>query len=224
MKRLGQVKVVATLITLASLTVGGWMVVRRPHVAPLDGEIEEKPPEVWQGSAESSSARLAALPGSSWLAKQLGGDQVLNVLTKPDRGSAFRIGGIVRTPIRRASLYDIPVLAGPIDLAPDMLTRIAAALSNEGTYKRTGGEKGCTPEYGVRLRLERADDVVDVFLCYRCDQMRTVLNGKPLRLLEFDPGEVELIALAQALFTNDAAILELKPHVSRPDSRPRPSR
>jgi hypothetical protein len=193
------------------------------------GQEEEAPDE--KAPEPSYSAQLAALPGSSWVAKQLGGDGVLNVVTKPDRGSAFRIQGSERT-----SLNDIPVIAGPNPVAPEMLGRIASVLAADGTYrktwtlapdgtyKRTRGEKGCEPEYGVRLRFEKGKDVVDVFICFACAQMRIVLNGKRLGLVDFDPGEADLIEIARGLFTDDPDIQSLKPHGSPEGPHPQPPR
>jgi hypothetical protein len=229
---------VLTLSVVALIFVG-MRFTRSPDIDPKC-KMEENP-ESYVHKRPSHDEWLAAKPGRTPLAKELGGDDVLDVLANPDRGSASRVHGnewtLCEQPsLRWSSLNDLPTIAGPFIIAPDTLSRIAAALSADSTYQmlwtlnasdntyEQRGAKMCEPFYNVRLRLEKGSHVVDVYLCYGCHHLQAILDGKPLAHTEFGPGEARLIAIAQALFPDDPLILSLKPRASSLHAHPQGSR
>lgn len=214
-KRSNTARFFVGIIATGLVALGAWRALRPGED---DGMMSKE--EMEKSSRETYSEWSAARPGSSMVAKALGGDEVLGVLSKPDRGSVFRLEEPKMAPQPRPMA--IPVVAGPFAIPPDILNRIGAVLGAEGTYRKAwelradgtygrGMAKGCLPSYGVRFRLEKGPRVVDVFLCYGCGDIITVPDGKSIGGgLYFDPGRDELVAIAQALFPDDAKIQSMK--------------
>lgn len=198
----------APIFALALLLFEGLFVLWLFLDCPYYNKMVVKPPEEFTPGVELSySAKLAALPGRSWVAKMLGGDGVLDVLKKPDRGSVFRVHATEETLQKK----DIALVSGPVQIAPSMLARIAEVFSSPGSYEDNLKQgKMCIPHYAVRFRLEKESDVADIYLCYSCAEMYTVLNGELLRPVSFDPSQSNLISIAQELFPDDSAIQALK--------------
>lgn len=176
---------------------------------PSYEEMEEKPPETFVPGVEPSySASLAALPGRSWIAKMLGGDDVFDVVTKPERGFIFRIDENDET--LRKKTTSMP---RSIAIKPDALRRIVSILSSQTSYEEnlTQG-KLCSPHYVSKIRLEKDSNVVDIFLCFDCMQMHTAWNGELRRAVYIDPIASELLLIVQKFFPDDFVIQSIKSH------------
>lgn len=95
----------------------------------------------------------------------------------------------------------------------DLTRRIATALLDPNSYRPKGGSaKACIPQYGVKLSFSRANDRVDVLLCFECDIMATFRNGagEMESGQSFDDGRAELLRLVKLLFPDDRLIQSIK--------------
>ncbi len=73
-----------------------------------------------------------------------------------------------------------------------------------------GGEKGCRPDYGVRLHFSHGDESIDVLLCFSCKILRVYQNSKLVGGGHFDTIEEELLDIVKQLFPDDDGIQALK--------------
>src|SRR4029453_5014346 len=77
------------------------------------------------------------------------------------------------------------------------------------TY-RFDSAKGCIPHFGVRVRFESVNGLIEVSLCFECDILVVTRDGKVVGGEDFDGGSNELRALVKELFPDDAEIQSLK--------------
>lgn len=76
------------------------------------------------------------------------------------------------------------------------------------------GMKGCDPEPGIAFRVENGGKVMDVVLCYECNQLQFIDSEQsPTRVAlwkYFDLQRPALVNLAKQAFPNDAQIQRME--------------
>ena len=70
--------------------------------------------------------------------------------------------------------------------------------------------KGCIPTYGIRVRCQKGDNIVDINLCFECDIMVASDGKKVIGSSDFDSIHVNLVNLIKPLFPQDKIIQQLK--------------
>lgn len=145
----------------------------------------------------SPQRRLAALFGG------LGG---LATVSKPDGVEAFRIGPPSEFD---HSLDDHPIIAGPVVVPRDIAGRISDVLASPDSYFWDAA-KACEPTPGVRLSFRRADDRVDVLLCFECNILTVYRGGILTGGEDFDDVRPVLVRAAKVLFPEDEVIQTLE--------------
>ena len=69
----------------------------------------------------------------------------------------------------------------------------------------------CIPDYGVRLRFTRNNDIVEFLLCYECNILEVSHDGQlQTQEMSFDSVHGALVKAIQSVFPNDEAIKNLK--------------
>jgi hypothetical protein len=65
------------------------------------------------------------------------------------------------------------------------------------------------PDYGVRLRFTRRNEMVEFLLCYECDMLAVVHQGQRNEG-DFDPKHNELVKAIQMVFPRDKVVRKLR--------------
>ena len=73
-----------------------------------------------------------------------------------------------------------------------------------------GGEKGCRPDYGVRVKFSHDDKSIDALLCFSCKILMVYQDSELLGGSHFDTIEEELLEIVKQLFPHDDKTQELK--------------
>ena len=215
-------RLVAFVAAFAALLATGGLWMSRRTGTPADGQVASplhgSRPETTASRPSTTlatpSTTLAApsttpparpvLPSTTRLAKALGGDAVLAVLQKPDRGVASRIHR------ERGALMDpwspdaFPRVGQSVPIGADALRRLSSIVSNEQSWEFDWAS-GCGPDFGVNFQFERGEHVVNLFLCFKCGISVTYLDGVRIRYQNFDPSEQKLAGIARELFPADPA-------------------
>jgi hypothetical protein len=89
--------------------------------------------------------------------------------------------------------------------------RFRAILVDPSTYLLDAKKTCGNPIYGVRVRFEASDGVLDVNLCFKCSDLETTRDGMSLGQADFHRGRGKILQLCKELFPNDAEIQQLKP-------------
>ena len=144
------------------------------------------------------------------LARKLGGDQVVAVIRTAVSIESFRVTDTSRRtssqpPIRGGYI----VVDGPVIPSAPLANELSTALLDPKTYKWDGSVKACIFDPGVRIDFRTAPDLVQVVICFQCDELRVERNYQPVGFLDFDPGREKLVKLAKQLFPDDQVIQAL---------------
>lgn len=141
-----------------------------------------------------------------------GGEDALSVVLAPEDVQAFRIESPSVSNDEEAAATEIggyPVTAGPIDVDDSAAKELAVMLRNPGTYDWPSA-KGCTFEPGVAVRFTGPSGTIDVLLCFSCDELKILRNGRIVGGEDFDNARPRLLAIVKRLFPDDAAIQSLQ--------------
>jgi hypothetical protein len=158
-------------------------------------------------SATGPTARVTAL---------LGGQAAVAILTDTTgavKREAWRIDGHAG-PRRAAagasaSIHGHPVLAGPVPVDAATAAELAAIVLDDDTYLWDLA-KGCEFMPGVAIRATRGATVVDVLLCFSCDEAAFWLDGKRVGVEDTDPRRADLVRIARRLFPDDVKLGALR--------------
>ena len=140
------------------------------------------------------------------------GEKAIAVLSEPDRVEIYRILGQERDdrPKPAAGVKRIDgfaVIAQGRDRKPEWTARFAAVFFDENTYELDSA-KGCELDPGVAVVLTRGEDVLEVVLCFSCDEFR--MSGVSDFGEDFDSARPVLVALVKEAFPDDPVVQGLK--------------
>jgi len=156
--------------------------------------------------ALAALAVVAGRPDDGRVADLYGGEANLAVVARPDRVTASRLE-------RAEPLGTIPaedaVKVGPVPVPEELARSISKALASGDSYLWDVA-KGCIPSYEVRLRFERGDERIDVYLCLNCKVLAIRKGNQELGGEDFDPIFPLLLKAAQQLFPDDEPIQSLR--------------
>lgn len=158
-------------------------------------------------SAAGPSARVTSL---------LGGPEAVSVLSDTSgavKREAWRIDSfnIKRNPapVNPPRLHDHPILAGPVAVDDATAAEIAAIFLDDDTY-RWDVAKGCEFDPGVVIRETRGATVVDILLCFSCDEAEFHVGGKRAGIEDTDARRADLLRIARRLFPDDPDLAKLR--------------
>ena len=148
---------------------------------------------------------------SARVEKLLGGAEGVHLLREAGRVQAYRIDGMGRRKgdTSPGRLHGYPVLAGPVAVDAASRDRLVAVFTADETYLWDIA-KACEFLPGVLVRFEEQQRRWDVLICFSCDEVEFYLDGKKVGHEDIDPERRTLVAVARALFPDDAKIQALK--------------
>ncbi len=163
--------------------------------------------------------------------KYLGGDRVVEILSKPDRAAAVLLNPPIRleeiegpvpaesgsdsepaTPPAPSKFWranEYPVATEPIPVDPAIAAAISHILTNRGNFPDDGTRFGCLPVYGVRVSFFSAADRVDVYFCFECAMLAIYLNDQPVGGFRFDLPYRRLMAIVRKIFPDNERLAKL---------------
>jgi hypothetical protein len=153
--------------------------------------------------------------------RRLLGDRALRVLPAAAAVEVYRVDPkdyadptrTPTTPDERVGGYAVTATGPP--QGPEFAARLRRLLFDPGTYWFEAA-KGCIFQPGVAFRLRDGGDVVEVLLCFSCDELRILTRDAAGNVLhrgdeDFDPARPALVELAREAFPDDPVIRALEP-------------
>lgn len=102
-----------------------------------------------------------------------------------------------------------PILSGPINVDKKMADALALILADSDTYAWDVA-KACEFEPGVGIRFVGVDSSTEILLCFSCDELQIVRDGKRVGHEDTDSARGHLIKIVQNIFPDDKIIQGLK--------------
>ena len=137
------------------------------------------------------------------------GEEVVNTIRTPDRVASIRIdGGLDERGKPGEKVADFPIIANGPDLTADQVRELQSLIFDATNYEFDSA-KGCEFMPGVVFRFEKGSDLVDVLLCFSCDEWAFLRNGN-WKIEDNDRARSRLLALAKAAFPDDAVLAKLR--------------
>lgn len=166
--------------------------------------------------AIAASALTGCAGPSSRVVDLMGGQSAADVLadrTDAVVREAFRIQGDdplgPKDPSAPGTIHGYPVTAGPVSVDAATGAAIAEILLDDDTYVWRSA-KACKFLPGVAIRERRGETVVEVLLCFGCDEVQFWLDGARAQTEDTDPRRADLVRIAQRLFPDDAKLRNLR--------------
>ena len=149
---------------------------------------------------------------SSRVAALFGGAEGWAAIETPEKVTAYRIvrPGVLQHVRAPDMLAGFEVIAGPVDVEPDVAAELRAILADDAIYDWERA-KGCDFEPGVAFRFAKGGSDLDVLLCFHCDEFAAYRGEKRLGGEDFDVARPRLVALVKRVFPGDEKIQALKP-------------
>jgi hypothetical protein len=98
-----------------------------------------------------------------------------------------------------------------VELSGSQVEQTREVLQSPRTYW-FDVSKECIPKYGVRVRFDDDGEALDINLCFECNMLAIVRDGKIVGSEDdFDGGAIKLTAICKELFPDDPEIQALKP-------------
>lgn len=145
------------------------------------------------------------------LANLFGGRDGLAILTRASAVRACRLGdppGGELTDVGPSPL-DYPIVAGPVDVPNDLAKATTKALQSATSYGWDYAKACGPPIYGARLSFARDDEVLDVYLCFKCNVLAICRDGRIVGGEDFDNARPMLVRTIKACFPDDPVIQTL---------------
>ncbi len=142
------------------------------------------------------------------------GPRMLAILDNAKTVTAFRLAPINASERASEQMDGYPIS----DIAPeqpdDFAAKVLTLLYDDKTYDFDIA-KACDPTPGVGLRITSPEGIVDILLCFDCNQLLLfTTDGKHKdvehKIQNFDHARPAFIELAKKAFPNDKAIAALK--------------
>ncbi|HEY5311759.1 MAG TPA: hypothetical protein VIK18_04545 [Pirellulales bacterium] len=138
-----------------------------------------------------------------------GNGAAFDCVQTPDRVEAWRIEFPREGPLADPTKLDTYVrLSDPVNVAPDVARNIAEVLNRSSTYS-WDSHKTCQFLPGVQLRFAKQGQIVDVLLCFKCNELWVWHNHQRVGGQEFDSGRSDLAKLVKQIFPDDEEIQSL---------------
>jgi hypothetical protein len=146
------------------------------------------------------------------LVKLFGGVRNMEIVGNPTRVEAYRLGdppgGL---PLKDyVSPLDYPTVSAAIRVPPTFATAMSKSLVDDETYEWDLAKACGYPVYGVRVKFIRGADHLDVYFCFKCDDLAVVRDGKQLGSGDFHSRRVVFVRAVKRLFPDDEVIQSLR--------------
>jgi hypothetical protein len=139
-----------------------------------------------------------------------GGEDGFATVAQPSKAEAFRVSPKPGT--TRDDYWDIADysdVSGPTTLPPEAVTALSTILTSPDSYHwHEGGVKACATLYAVRLAFHQGPKQVDVYLCFGCNDLAVVKDGKQ-KGKDFTSIRPALVKAVKQMFPTDPEIQKL---------------
>ena len=131
----------------------------------------------------------------------LGGKAAYDTVASPDRVAAWLLS--TQTDEPESKTNRTPAVSVDVNTA----ALFSRTLTDFNSYSWLE-EKGCTPDYGVRLRFTKGGENVEFLLAYGCDHLQVTHNGQSAEK-DCDAAHAALVRAIQSVFPRDEVIKNL---------------
>jgi hypothetical protein len=153
----------------------------------------------------------AACSGGGSVTAVYGGAANWAAIEAPEKVTTYRVirPGVLQHVRAPETIAGFEIVAGPIDVDAATAKELAAIFADDETYEFETA-KACEFDPGVALRFARAGTVVDVLLCFSCDELAAYEGKKRVGGEDFDTARPRLVAIVKRLFPEDEKLQALK--------------
>lgn len=93
-----------------------------------------------------------------------------------------------------------------VSVPPDTATSLRVLLLNAKTYDWKAGNGGRRPQFYLRLRFHRGDEIIHVDFCFMCHVLSLTHEGKEVGHANFSPNSDLFLQAFINLFPDDEAL------------------
>lgn len=154
---------------------------------------------------------LAVIAWIVWLndpMRSVFGSDGMKFVRKPTRVEAYRVTADFTKGEIHDDVTDYALVGKPVSVDVTHIVDIQDGLTSRSSYD--ANPKACTFQPGVRVDFYRGDEVLQVLFCFRCDELASYRNGRPVGHADFDPARAKLLRGIKSLFPDDPAIQSLR--------------
>ena len=134
-----------------------------------------------------------------------------HILSEFDKVELYRVGP---KEDNYKYFYSYSIYKGPDLLAEKDSIKLSRIFLDEKSYKINfddGSLKLCEFNPGLAFRFYKGKEVLDILLCFQCDEIKFYHNQKLLGQADVDPARADLVNLSKQLFPKDKVIQLLMP-------------
>lgn len=144
----------------------------------------------------------------------LGGQEVLDTIRHAQSVTAQRIDSeITDKPQAGQTLPKLIILGEPFEIPAPEAGELKNIFCQGATY--LSPSKSCEFRANVRYSFIKAEDKVDLILCFGCGELEVRRNDKLVSFGPFDGGYGQLLSITQKLFPKDEFLAKFDAEVFR---------
>jgi hypothetical protein len=149
----------------------------------------------------NAAALLGPLPAPQHFVEEfLGGKAAYDTVVHPDHVQIWLLGG------PPGDLESKANRTPAIEVDAATAAAVSRTLTDFNSYSWLE-EKGCQPDYSVRLRFTKGTEIVDFAWCYQCDHLQVIYNGRSTDK-DCDAARSALAKAIQSAFPKDEIVKE----------------
>lgn len=119
-----------------------------------------------------------------------------------------RLGEPGRTPPSKL-IGGYKITSAPVDVDPLTASELATILRNPRVYAPVEMESDCIFFPGVALHFTGDADVTEIMICFMCDQLMVITNGRRVWLDNSSGVDLKMVQLVKSLFPDDSEIQQI---------------
>jgi len=156
--------------------------------------------------------RATAPSSNGQLLKLYGGAAALDTVLHATQVDAYRLDAhsyVEDTSSGANRMHGYQITAGPVKLVPTQARAFSRLLTTPVSEFFRDAHKACILQPGIGLRFTKAEHVIDILLCFSCDEFAIYEDGRSINTEDFDDVRPQLVKLAKQLYPNDKEIQAL---------------
>ena len=169
------------------------------HFSPDLERIEELIPILDKMHSETTEENMI---------RRLGGKDIVATIRATDSIEACRVKVDEDDDINKDWLRWKTIEISGFSKLPPGQVRDAKSIITEPKSYLSGMDK-CVFDPGVKLILHSDDRPLEILICYHCNDLCVVDDGKPVGYANFRPGRAKLVEFAKKIFPSDKEIQSL---------------
>ena len=132
--------------------------------------------------------------------KLFGGEQAMAAVLEPDKVQAFKVNSvnIQKGEEVESRIGNYRITAGPVEVKEKEAADLADILA-KNIYDWEMA-KACEFQPGIAVRFTKSEAVVEVLFCFKCEEMKILLNDKSVGYEDFDRATKQLDEVFRRIF------------------------